>query len=159
QAGVGVFGKAADAIRALKLGDAPALQITGKAADRFLVMQWGYAVAGSVAAAHPVGLLGSVSFGVDAVRDAVYAVVHRFADTESANNVLGDTIHSWRLPRHVEFSGGDVNIEPGTWVVAEADGSFAMKLATSLGWDMSFSREAKLLGVTHHLSAKLDASL
>jgi hypothetical protein len=48
-------------------------------------------VAGSVAASHPVGLLGSVSFGVDAARDAVYAVVHRFADTESANNVLGDT--------------------------------------------------------------------
>ena len=40
----------------------------------------------------------------------------------------------------------------GFWL--EADGSLALKLAASLGYNMSFAKDLKLLGVTHNLSAK-----
>jgi hypothetical protein len=159
QAGIGVYGTPADAIKALNLGDSPCLGITEAAGQRCLLMQWGYAVAGSISASHPLGVLGTVSFGVEAERDSIFAVLQRFDESQGAHAVISDTLASWRLPRHVEFTGGDVNLKPGTWVLAEANGSFALKLAASLGYDMSFAKQAKLLGVTHNLSAKLDTSL
>jgi hypothetical protein len=73
--------------------------------------------------------------------------------------VVDDVIKSWRLPRHVQFDGTSLNLKPATWVIAEADGSLALNLAASLGWNMSFARDLQILKVTHNLSAKIDASL
>ena len=159
QSGMGVYGKSADAITALNLTDPPSLKIADAAGQRYLLMDWGYSVSFSESASHPVGLLGTVSFGVDAKRNSVFAVLHRFDATQGAHKVIEDSIASWRLPRHVACDGHDVNLKPGTWLLAEADGSLALKLAASLGWNMNFAKDAKLLGVTHDLSAKIDASL
>jgi hypothetical protein len=159
QSGMGVYGKFADAIKALNLGDSPLPTVNDVAGQRYLLMDWGYSASFSGSASHPIGLLGSVSFGVDAKHDSVYAVVHRFDPERGAHDVLDDTIKNWLFPRHVGFDGHDVNLKPATWLLAEADGSFGLKLATSLGWNMSFAKDAKLLGVTHNLSAKIDASL
>jgi hypothetical protein len=162
QTGVGVYGKSADAIKALNLGDTLLSKIDDVAGQRYLLMDWGYSASFSGSASHPIGVLGSVSFGVDAKRNSVFALLHRFDQTQpnqGAHEVLEDTIKSWRLPRHVAFVNGDVNLKPATWLIAEADGSFGIKLATSLGWNMNFAKDAKILGVTHNLSAKVDASL
>jgi hypothetical protein len=160
QSGIGIYGKAADAISALNLPDAPAFQlpadITG---DRYLLMNWGYSASLNGSASSPVGVLGTVSFGVDAAGDSVFAVLHRFDGAQGANNVMADTISSWRMPRNVAFANGDVNMKPGTWLLAEVDGSLAVQLATSLGWNVNFAKDLKVLGVTHDLSAKIDASL
>jgi hypothetical protein len=159
QSGMGVYGKSADALTALNLTDPPSLKIADTAGQRYLLMDWGYSVSFSESASHPVGLLGTVSFGVDAKRNSVFAILHRFDSTQGAHKVIEDSIASWRLPRHVAYDGHDVNLKPGTWLLAEADGSLALKLAASLGWNMNFAKDAKLLGVTHDLSAKIDASL
>lgn len=159
QSGVGVYAKSADAIKALNMPDPPSLQVADASGQRFLLMDWGYSGAFSGSASHPVGVLGTVSFGVDAKRNSIFAILHRFDASQGAHDVLEDTIASWRMPRHVAFDGKDVNLKPGTWVLAEADGSLALKLATSLGWNMTFAKDAQLLGVTHNLSAKIDANL
>lgn len=159
QSGVGVYGKSADAIKALNLDNAPCLKIADSDGQRFLLMDWGYSVSFSGSASHPVGMLGSVSFGVDAKHNAVFAVLHRFDENQGAGDVMQDSISSWRLPRHVAFDGTNLNLKPGTWVLAEADGSLGLKVATSLGWNVNFAKDAKLLGVTHNLSVKIDASL
>jgi hypothetical protein len=106
-----------------------------------------------------VGLLGSVSFGVDAKYSPAFAILHRFDANQGAFEVLEDSIKSWRLPRHVAYDGHSVNLESETWLLVEADGSLALKLAASLGWNVNFAKDAKLLGVTHNLSAKIDAGL
>ena len=106
-----------------------------------------------------MGLLGTVSFGVDAKRNSVFAILHRFDANQGAHEVIEDSIASWRLPLHVAYDGKDVNLKPETWLLAEADGSLALKLAARLSWNMNFAKDAKLLGVTHNLSAKIDASL
>src|ERR1041385_3307839 len=159
QSGGGVYAKAADALKALNFPDSPNLKIVDVAAHRYLLMDWGYSASFSGSASHPIGLLGSVSFGVEAKRNAIFAVLHRFDSNQGAHQILGDTFSSWRLPRHVAFNNGDLNLKPGTWLLAEADGSLALKLASSLGWNVNFAKDAKLLGVTHNLSAKVDASL
>jgi hypothetical protein len=159
QAGAGIYGKAADAINALQLSDAPSLGIADATGQRYLLMDCGYTASFSGTASHPVGLLGTVSFGVDAKRDSLYAILHRFPATQGAHDVIEDFVASWRLPRHVAYVGHDVNLKPGTWLLVEVDGSLGLKLATTLGWNISFAKDAKLLGVTHDLSAKIDASL
>ncbi|HLJ46707.1 MAG TPA: hypothetical protein VKU01_11900 [Bryobacteraceae bacterium] len=159
QAGMGVYGKSADAIKALALADSPSLTIPDGAGQRFLLMDWGYAASFSGSASHPIGMLGTVTFGVDAQRDATYAVLHRFDAAQSAHAVVADTIASWLLPRFVAFDGGNINLKPATWLLVEADGSLALTLAASMGWNVKFAQDAKLLGITHNLSAKVDASL
>lgn len=159
QTGIGVYAKSADAIKALKLPQPPSLKIADGAGQRFLLMDWGYAVSLSGSASHPLGLLGTVSFGVDAKRNSIFAVLHRFDGDQGAHTVIEDLLGSWRLPRHVAFDGQAVNLKPRTWLLAETDGSLALKVAASLGWNMTFAKDATLLGVTHNLSAKIDASL
>ena len=159
QSGMGVYSKSADAIKALNLAAPPLLTMADVAGQRYLLMDWGYSASFSGSASHPIGLLGTASFGVDAKRSSVFAVLHRFEANQGAHEVIEDLIASWRLPRHVAYNGRDVNLKPGTWLLAEADGSLALKLAASLGWNISFAADAKLLGVTHNLSARVDASL
>jgi hypothetical protein len=159
QNGVGVFTKAANAIEALDLVDAIPLAIVDSPGQRFVVIDWGYSVTASESLSHPVGVLASASFGVDVKRNALFAVVHRFSGDAGAREVLADAFSSWRLPRQVKFAGGDVNVKPATWLIAEADGSLALTVAATLGWNVNFAKDASLLGVTHNLSAKIDASL
>jgi hypothetical protein len=158
QTGVGIFNSAADAISSLQLEDAPQLnlQISGAADEKFLVMLWGYGfdVTGSVT--HPIGVFGSATFGAEAKRDARYAVIHRFKKNTGAATAMGETVKSWRLPRQIEKTA---DLRPGTWLIAEVDGSLAVSLAAQLGYDFNFIQQAQLLGVTRSLGAKIDAGL
>jgi hypothetical protein len=156
--GVGVYDQPADAIGSLQL-DAPPnldLAIPNIAGSRYLLMLLGYSASGSFSGSHPIGLLGTVSFGAQATGDAVYAVLHRIAAGTGAATALGDTISSWRLPRHVTAAE---DLRPGTWILAQADGSIALQLAAQLGYDFNFVRQAHLLGITRELGAKIDAGL
>jgi hypothetical protein len=158
-AGVGVYGKSSDAIAALNLSDPPSLSIPDVGGERYLLMDFGYSAALSASATQPIGVLGSATFGVDAKGDSTFAVLHRFDATRGANDVMAESFASWRLPRHVALVGADLNIKPKTWLIVELDGSLSLKLAATLGWNLNFAKELTVLGVTHDLSAKIDAGL
>ena len=156
--GIGVFNQPSNALGSLQLDASPKLDLTipGDATSRYLLMLWGYQASGSASVSHPVGVLGTVTFGAQASGDAVYAVLHRFPATMGARTALGDTISSWRLPRHVAKPD---DLKPGTWILAQADGSLALQLAAQLGYDFNFVRRAHLLGVTRELGARIDAGV
>lgn len=155
--GLGVFNAAADAIAALPLenGSEIDLNITGSATDKFLVFSWGYGINGAFSGSHPIGVLGSVTFGAQGEHDRLYAVVHRFAAVTDARTALGDLFTSWRLPRHVKTAR---DLKPGSWLISEVDGSVAVNISAQLGYDLNMVREAKLLGMTRNLGAKIDAA-
>jgi hypothetical protein len=159
QSGLGVYDTPAKAIKALRLEDPPRIEFEAASGERCILMQWGYSLSGSVSASHPLGVLGAASFGVETGRDAAFIVLHCINANDGAHRAIEDTIASWRLPRHVEFRNGEVNLKPRTWLVVEADGSVAFKLAASLGYEMSFSHEAPRLGITRNLGARIDAGL
>jgi hypothetical protein len=158
QTGIGVFDSASDAVGSLQLEDGAEINLTlpGKDSDKFLVMMWSYNFSGSVSGSHPIGALGSVTFGAEGSRDAKYAVLHRFPRETGAFTVINDTVKSWRLPRQV---GKAADLKPGTWLLAEVDGSLAINLAAQLGYDFNLVHEAQLLGLTRNLGAKIDAGL
>ena len=160
QAGAGVYGKAADALAALRLADAPSFTFTEAAGDRWLLLDCGFCGSDSGSGTAPIGLLGSATFGASASGDSTFAVLHQFSAMQGAADALQDTVSSWRLPRHVGMgTDGQVNLKPGTWVLAEADGSLMLTVAAQLGWNMTYAKDLTVLGVTHNLSAKIDASL
>ena len=160
QAGAGVYGKAADALAALKLADSPSFTMTDAAGDRWVLLDYGFSGSASGSGTAPVGMLGSVTFGESATGSSTFAIMHRFVATQGAADALQDAVSSWRLPRHVAMGAdGQVNLTPGTWVLAEADGSLALTVAAQLGWNMTYAKDLTALGVTQDLSAKIDASL
>jgi len=156
--GMGVYDKAGDALSSLQLEQTPGLVLTAdsKPDARYLVMLWGYKVSGSFSGSHPIGAIGSMSVSADADRDRLYAVLHRLNANTGARSTIADTVASWRLPRHVQQAD---DLKPGTWLIVEADGSLALKVAAQIGYDLNFVRQAKLLGVTHELGAKIDTGI
>lgn len=158
QTGIAVFDKATDAINTLHLDNAPKLDlaIPGDPTTRYLLMLLGYQASGNFSGSHPIGVLGTATFGAQASGSAIYAVLHRFPGDTGAQTVLQDTISSWRLPRHVEQAN---DLKPYTWLIAETSGSIAIQLAAQLGYDVNFVRQANLLGMTRELSAKIDANI
>src|SRR6266849_5199830 len=156
--GVGVYDQPADAIGSLQLDAPPNLDLTipNAVGNRYVLMLWGYNASGSFSGSHPIGALGTVSFGAQASGDSVYAVLHRIAAGTGASTALADTVSSWRLPRHVAAPD---DLKPGTWILAEADGSISLRLAAQLGYDFNFVRQAHLLGITRELGAKIDAGV
>jgi len=155
--GLGVFSRAADAIAALQLENGSELDLNfgGTASDKFLVLSWGYGISGSVSGSHPIGMVGSLTFGAEGQHDSLYAVVHRFPAATDARSALGDLFSSWRLPRHVRTA---LDLRPASWLIAEVDGSLAFHISAQLGYELNMIREAKLLGMTRNLGAKIDAA-
>ncbi len=161
-AGIGVYDEPGKALDALDLGEAPGLDLAfdDSATTRFALFRAGYEAAGSVEGAHPIGAVGSFTFGVSAAASGVSAVLHRFDDETPATAVLGTAVSSWRLPRHAANLNGaeDLKLAPHTWVIAEADGSLAVQLGAKVGYDFSFIHETKLGGLSGDIGLKIDAA-
>src|SRR5262249_5841055 len=109
----------------------------------------------SVSGSHPIGVIGSVTFGASAKAAGISAVLHRFASNEGADTVLKETVRSWKLPLSVN---SDDSIAPGSWIVTEASGYFAVNVACSLGYNFNFVRQAKAFGLSGDIGLKIDAA-
>jgi hypothetical protein len=111
----------------------------------WMALQWSYDLQG--AGKGSVGLGGGVqaTFGADAKQTGAFALLHRFAPSDPARQVLADLVASWRLPRQV---GGVDDLRPGTWLIAELDGSLSLSLGVQYGYLFNWLRqiEGKLAG-------------
>ncbi len=155
-AGAGVFDDAKAALAGLPWVETPGLELPPAGANhRFALMQLGYSAQGKIDATHPLGVVGSATFGVQGGARSWMAVVHRFQTADGAATVLARTAKSWRLPRHVEAG----SLAPGTWVIADLEGSLALKIAAQAGYDFNFLHEARLGGLTGDLGLRVDAAI
>ena len=156
-AGAGIYDRAHDAISALVPGGAPGLELSAidQPGSRFVLLQAGYRASGSVKGSHPIGVLGSFTFGAQAAMSGVSGVLHRFPSKAGADTALTETVRSWKLPRHVDSAA---KLAPSTWIVTEANGSLAVKLAASLGYNFNFVRQAKTFGLSGDIGLKINAA-
>lgn len=161
-AGIGVYDEPQKALDALELGEAPGLEadLGDSPSARFLLLRAGYRATASVDGAHPIGAVGSFTFGASVAASGLSAVLHRFEEETPAINVLQSAVASWRLPRHAaDLNGaGELKLAPNTWLMAEADGSLAVRLGARVGYDFSFIREAGLGGLSGDVGLKIDAA-
>ena len=157
-AALGVFSDPAK-VRALLAADehvADGLTFGDADGNRLLVLRWGYDVTGSAKGAMALGAGGAVTLGVEGAREGLYAVVHRFEKSEPAATVLGRAASSWR-PHSLVKTAAD--LDAGTWLVVEVDGSIAVNLATTFGYDFSWVRETELGQLKGDIGLKLQLGL
>ncbi len=152
-----IFDHAKDAITALVPGGAPGLEFStlDEPDSRYVLLQSRYRASGSVKGSHPIGVLGSFTFGAQIAVSGVSGVLHRFPSNAGADTVLKETVQSWKLPRQVDSAE---KLAPATWIITEANGSLAIKLAASLGYNFNFVRQAKAFGLSGDIGLKIDAA-
>jgi hypothetical protein len=104
----------------------------------YLMMRCGYNASATAKGAMALGTGASVNFAASASGDATYAVIHEFANTDSARTAIADTVSGWILPNQFDGAGAF----PGrTWVIAEVDGSVALNVGVQAGYDYSWLRQ------------------
>ena len=158
-AGAGIFDDPQAAVKSLGLDETPRLDLTIGATpganSRYALLRTGYTANGSVTGSAPIGALGSFTFGASGAATGLSAVLHRFPANAGADDVLSETIKSWKFPRHVTSPD---KLVPGSWIIAEASGSLSVNLAASLGYNFNFVKDAKGFGLSGDIGLKIDAA-
>ena len=152
--GLGVFREGAGVLESLPFSDSleRSIRFAAPGDDMYMLMKWGYDLEGSAKGSMALGLGGKATFGVDARREGVYAVVRRIPASTGARAAVADVVHSWVLPRQIHEVA---DLQPGTWVIAEVDGSLNLKVGAEFGYDFSWSRETKLGGLKQDIGLRL----
>ena len=159
---VGIYHTAASALKILQFaGDDPGdekqslangLAIPMTATDLLCVFQAGYdanaAVKGSVA----LGAAGTVDFSLSAGSTGLFAVVRRFTNTAGAGDVVSQTLQTWKLPSQIQ---SPADLAPGSWLISEVNGTISASIGSTLGYNFSFIRNARLGGLSGDIGLKV----
>lgn len=153
-AGLGVYPDPEKLLAALALEDniAPGLNLGKDPGKLCVALRWGYDINGSAKGSLALGAPGSITFSGTGKREAIYAVVRRFDKEIGALTAVEKTAQSWMLPSQVRELD---DLEPGTWLIAEVDGSVGVKLGVQYGYDFNWIREARLGGLTGDIGLRL----
>jgi hypothetical protein len=141
--GVSVVDSPADVVALLvrdQLQDdiAKGLALSNSPTDRFLVLRWGYDLQAAAKGSVALGAGPKATFGAEGKRLGAFAIVHTIHPGHRSVDVLRRLFDAWMLPS--QFSTLD-DLAPGSAVVAEVDGSIALKLGAQYGYDFSWVRE------------------
>ncbi|MFN0110171.1 MAG: hypothetical protein ACKVZH_15050 [Blastocatellia bacterium] len=141
-ASLGVYPNPAALLEDLKLDDklSPGIKLVASDDSNYLAIQWGYDINASAKGKVALGA-GAFTFGGSASSEGLYAVIRRLPKTMPAVTAIGELTGSWLLPMQVDSAD---KLEPGTWLVAEIDGSIGVKLGAQFGYDLNWVRETAL---------------
>ena len=114
-----------------------------KAGHRYLLLRWGYDLQAAAKGAVGLGAGPKITFGAEGKRLGAYAVVRQIPGDTPSRDAIAALFDSWMLPS--QFAQLD-DLAPGTTIVAEIDGSLAVKLGVQYGYDFSWIREDVTLG-------------
>ncbi len=155
---LGVYFDPQQMLAALQLDDdiAPGMNLAGDPSSLFVALRWGYDLNASTKGALALGAPGAVTFAATGSREAKYAVVRRFDKTKGSLDCLSETVNSWMLPSQIDSLD---DFEPGTWLVAEIDGSIALQLGAQYGFDYTWIRQAQLGGLSGDLGLRLQLGI
>src|SRR5262245_48163656 len=161
-AGIGVYRSSASVLAALTFNAETQENLTNGLtlpktdAELFLLFRWGYDVSAAVKGALALGTGGAIRFGVKAGREAGYAIVRRFREGVNSRDALLATVQSWCLPRQVTRAA---DLDPGTWIIAEVNGSLQANIGVSLGQDFSWIRKTGLGTLSGDIGLRIQLGL
>src|SRR5271165_5296827 len=153
-AGLSVQPDPNDAAAAVGLDESVAfgLELPGSATSHYVLLRWGVDANASASGKIALGAASAVNFGADGSTEAISAVLRRFNDgAQNGGAELIQTAGSWRLPSQVK----DVDsLEPGTWIVAEVEGSLALSLGVQYGLNYNWVKAARVAGLSGDIGLK-----
>ncbi|HEX8748465.1 MAG TPA: hypothetical protein VF717_14930, partial [Pyrinomonadaceae bacterium] len=118
----------------------------------YLALRWGYDLEASAKGSIALGAPGAITLSGTGKREALYAVIRRLDKDTGAVSAVEKVAKSWMLPSQIN---GLDDLEPGTWLIAEVDGSVALSLGVQYGYDFNWVREAQLLGLSGDIGLRL----
>lgn len=131
------------------------LVLDGNAAQ-FLLLDWGYDVSASAQGSIALGAGASATFAADGAANGLFAVIRGFAQPPAARDAIAATVGSWELPRQVASVD---DLAPGTWLVAEVDGSIGIKLGAQYGYSFNWIRKVDLGNLSGDIGLKIQAAV
>ena len=151
-AGLGAYPDPGKLLADLNLdGDlASGLTLPNDTNSLYLVLRWGYDLTGSANGA--LGLGAPLTFSASGKREALYAVIRQLPKETGAISAVSKTAGSWMMPKQVSRLE---DLEPGTWLIAEIDGSFGASLGIKYGYDFNWVHEAQLMGLSGDIGLSL----
>jgi hypothetical protein len=157
-AGLGVYLSSEKLIKDLDLDDniEDGLEMSGGLGEYMLALRWGYNVDAKVEGSVALGAAGKVTFGAEGQTDAAYAVIRRFPQKTNAYTAVQALANSWILPTHFKTIE---DLEPGTWLVAEVNGSVAASIGVQYGLDFNWVREVEQLGLSGDIGLRLQLGI
>jgi len=157
-AGLGVYSSGAAALGDLRPGEtlAPAVVLPDDGGHRYVVLRWGYDLAGYVKGSLALGAGTRVTFGADGRKEGVFAVIRRLGRAAGSRDALASAVDGWVIPTGVTSAEA---LEPGTWIVAEVDGAIAATLGAEVGYDFHWVRATRLGALTGDIGLRLEAAL
>lgn len=135
------------AVAALVAGDALPAELTSGFTlpaldgDLYLMLRWAYRVQGSAKGTLALSAAGGASFGIEGQSGGLMAVVRRLPSAGGARTGVESVLANWMLPRQVRAAS---DLDPGTWLVAEIDGSLSASIGAQVGYDFSWLRGVEL---------------
>ena len=124
------------------------------ATKNLYALRWGYGLTGDAQGELPLGAGPKITFGASGRAAGLYAVVRSQDRAVGARDGVVRTLESWSLPGQVS---ADKLPDPGTWLVAENEGSLSLSLGLEYGYDFSWVRESlKLGGLSGDLGLKIE---
>jgi hypothetical protein len=119
------------------------LGLERRADHRYVLLRWGYDLQAAAKGAVALGFGATATFGAEARRLGAFAVIRQLRADLGAASALQAVFESWMLPTQLRQLD---DLDPGTWIVAEVDGSFAVTLGAQYGYDFNWVRESVQLG-------------
>lgn len=155
---LGVYSDGAQLLGSLDL--APELgagvNLPSDAAHHYVALRWGYNAQASAKGSVALGAGLAPTFEGSAQREAAFAVIRQLPVTTGARTSIQKTVNSWMLPKQARSID---QLEPGTWIVAEVDGSIGLKLGAQYGYDFNWVRQAKLGGLSGDIGLRIQAGV
>ena len=152
--GLGVYPDPKSMLKDLRPDEniAPGVEFTKDPNSLYLMLRWGYGLSGAVKGAVALGTGAAVTFGAEGNRQGAFAVIRRLPKATGARTAVKETVQSWILPRQVSTHR---DLQPGTWLVAEVNGSIAASLGVEFGYDFNWVHEAELGGLSGDIGLRL----
>jgi hypothetical protein len=124
---------------------------------RFVALEWGYELsAGAAGPGVALGAAGRATLAADGRSRGRLLVLRAFRDDPGARTAVQSVLDALRLPRQVQSAD---DLGPGTWLVAEVDGSVAAKLGVTFGYDVDWTRRVGLGALSGSVGLKVHAGL
>lgn len=158
-AGLAVYFDPNELVDALELNEkiSPGLNLTKDSDFLYVLLNWGYDVAASAKGSIALGANPlTINFSGELKTAAAYGVIRKLNRTTGAFDAVKETANSWILPTHVESLD---QIPPGTWLVAEIDGSTAFNLGATFGYDFNWIRETELGGLSGVIGLRIQSGI
>lgn len=134
----------------------PALSFPAAPSSHYGLLRWGYdigpAMSGSVALAPEANL----KFAADGSRAGLYAVVRLIEDGPGCADIVRALVSSWRLPNQVQDIA---DLPPGTWIIAEINGSASWSVNATYGYNLNWIRAATLGPLKGDIGLKVQIGL